>query len=65
MTKTKFKKSNKKRELEKLRKNIKLVSGKKFGIDEDQTEIYNRGWYTAYNLSYQCWKITNNYQHIF
>ncbi len=48
MTKQNLKKVIK-RELGEIKKEYKISKWKKFGIDEDQTEIYNRGWYTAYN----------------
>jgi len=48
MTKQNLKKTIK-RELGEIKKEYKISKWKKYGIDEDQAEIYNRGWYTAYN----------------
>lgn len=31
-----------------IEKEFKVSKWKKYGIDEDQTELYNRGWYEAY-----------------
>lgn len=48
MTKQNLKKTIKK-EMAEIKKEYKIDKWKRFGIDEDQSEIYNRGWYTAYN----------------
>jgi len=47
MTKEKIKREIK-REIKDIEKEFEISKWKKYGIDEDQAEIYNRGWYEAY-----------------